>query len=62
MSGDSIALDFMTEQEVAEILATEFDALGVGVDLSAGTKEKNDYTVFVLGGRIGDCIHIIDYQ
>ena len=43
-------------------IATEFDALGVGVDLSAGVKEKNDYSVFVLGGRIGDKIHIIDYR
>ena len=25
-------------------------------------KEKNDYTVMVLGGRIGDKIHIIDYR
>jgi hypothetical protein len=25
-------------------------------------KEKNDYTVMVLGGRIGDQIHVIDYR
>ena len=43
-------------------IATEFDALGIGVDLSAGIKEKNDYTVMILGGRIGDQIHIIDYR
>lgn len=41
-------------------IATDFDTLGVGVDLSAGVREKNDYTVFVMGGRIGDKIHIID--
>jgi hypothetical protein len=41
-------------------IATEFDTLGVGVDLSAGVREKNDYTVFVMGGRVGDKIHIID--
>lgn len=41
-------------------IATEFDCLGVGVDLSAGVRERNDYTVMVLGGRIGDKIHIID--
>lgn len=41
-------------------IATDFDALGVGVDLSAGTKERNDYTVFVMGGRVGDKIHVID--
>ncbi len=55
-------LSLSPELLVKAEIATEFDALGVGVDLSAGTKEKNDYTVFVLGGRIGDCIHIIDYR
>ena len=35
-------------------------ALGVGVDLSAGVRERNDYTVFVMGGRVGDKIYIID--
>ncbi len=54
----SLAPELLVKAEIA----TEFDALGVGVDLSAGTKEKNDYTVFVLGGRIGDTIHIIDYR
>lgn len=41
-------------------IATQFDCVGVGVDLSAGVKEKNDYTVFVMGGRVGNKIHIID--
>jgi hypothetical protein len=41
-------------------IATQFDSLGVGVDLSAGVRERNDYTVFVLGGRVGDKIHVID--
>jgi hypothetical protein len=41
-------------------IATQFDTLGVGVDLSAGVRERNDYTVFVMGGRVGDKIHIID--
>jgi hypothetical protein len=41
-------------------IATQFDALGIGVDLSAGVRERNDYTVFVMGGRVGDKIHIID--
>ena len=54
----SLAPELIVKAEIA----TEFDALGVGVDLSAGIKEKNDYTVFVLGGRIGDVIHIIDYR
>jgi hypothetical protein len=41
-------------------ISTDFDALGIGVDLSAGVRERNDYTVMVLGGRIGSKIHIID--
>jgi hypothetical protein len=41
-------------------IPTQFDCLGVGVDLSAGIRERNDYTVFVMGGRVGDKIYIID--
>lgn len=54
----SLAPELIVKAEIA----TEFDTLGVGVDLSAGIKEKNDYTVMVLGGRIEDRIHIIDYR
>jgi len=54
----SLAPELIVKAEIS----TEFDSLGVGVDLSAGTKEKNDYTVMVLGGRIEDRIHIIDYR
>ena len=54
----SLAPELIVKAEIA----TEFDALGIGVDLSAGIKEKNDYTVMILGGRIGDRIHIIDYR
>ena len=54
----SLAPELIVKAEIS----TEFDTLGVGIDLSAGTKEKNDYTVMVLGGRIGDQIHVIDYR
>lgn len=54
----SLAPELIVKAEIA----TEFDTLGVGIDLSAGIKEKNDYTVMVLGGRIDDRIHIIDYR
>jgi hypothetical protein len=54
----SLAPELLVKAEIS----TEFDALGIGVDLSAGVKEKNDYTVMILGGRIGDQIHIIDYR
>ena len=55
-------LSLAPELIVKADIATEFDTLGIGVDLSAGTKEKNDYTVMILGGRIEDRIHIIDYR
>ena len=41
-------------------ISTEFESMGIGVDLSAGVREQNDFTVFVMGGRIGNKIHIID--
>jgi hypothetical protein len=54
----SLSPDLLIRSEIA----TEFDTIGIGVDLSSGLKEKNDYTVMTLGGRIGDKIHIIDYR
>ena len=39
-----------------------FDEIGVGIDLSSGLSEKNDYTVFILGGRDGDKAYIIDMR
>ena len=41
-------------------IETHFDSMGIGVDLSAGVREQNDYTVFVMGGRVNNKIHIID--
>ena len=52
----SISPDLLVKSKIP----TEFDTLGVGVDLSAGVKERNDYSVFVLGGRVGNKIYIID--
>lgn len=37
-----------------------FDEIGVGMDLSAGLGERNDYTVFMLAGRDGDKAYVID--
>ena len=52
---------FLPDLIVKGTISTEFDSLGVGVDLSAGVREQNDYTVFVMGGRVWkDKIHIID--
>ena len=36
---------------VRGMLPSRFECLVLGVDLSAGTKESNDYTAMVLGGR-----------
>lgn len=37
-----------------------YDRLIVGADLSCSLKERNDFTVFVLAGRIGNDYHILD--
>lgn len=39
-----------------------YDAIGVGIDLSAGLKERNDWTVFTLAGRLDDKCYVIDYR
>lgn len=41
-------------------LPKKFEILVLGVDLSAGTKESNDYTTMVLGGLADDKYYIID--
>jgi phage terminase large subunit-like protein len=37
-----------------------FDRIGLGIDLSSKTKERHDYTVMILGGRIGNKYYILD--
>lgn len=39
-----------------------YDMIGVGIDLSAGISERNDWTVFTLAGRLEDKCYIIDYR
>jgi phage terminase large subunit-like protein len=39
-----------------------FDQIGVGIDLSSGLRERNDYSVFMLGGRLDDKAYIIDQR
>jgi phage terminase large subunit-like protein len=39
-----------------------YDTVGVGIDLSAGMSERNDWTVFTLAGRVDDKIYVIDYR
>lgn len=38
----------------------EYEALVIGLDLSSKLKEKNDFTVFVLGGRKVNDYHLLD--
>ena len=39
-----------------------FDEIGVGIDFSSGLKERSDYTVFMLGGRVDDKAYVIDMR
>ena len=57
MSSDLVlSPDLIIKGEVA----TEFDSLAVGIDLSASKNETSDYTAFVLGGRLKDDYYIVD--
>lgn len=38
----------------------EYDVLVIGIDLSSSLKERADYTVFTLVGRIGNQYHVLD--
>ncbi|MFN6460840.1 MAG: hypothetical protein RMZ41_003205 [Nostoc sp. DedVER02] len=40
----------------------KFDSLCIGGDLSASLRERADYTVFVLGGRVGNQFYILDIR
>jgi hypothetical protein len=41
---------------------SSFDAVCVGIDLSSGLKERNDWTVFTLGGVEGDKVEVLDFR
>ena len=47
---------------VKDVVPEEYDCLGVGIDLSAGLSEKNDWTVFTLGGIKEGKIYLIDQR
>jgi hypothetical protein len=47
-------IDFPADWLKTGDLSNEYDALCVGIDLSSGLKERNDFTVFCLAGIIGD--------
>ena len=53
-----ISPDLFVQGEVPD----QYDTIGVGIDLSAGMGERNDYTVFTLAGRVDDKCYVIDYR
>lgn len=53
-----ISPDLFVRGEVPD----DYDSIGVGIDLSAGLGERNDWTVFTLAGRHDDKCYIIDYK
>lgn len=55
-------IDFPAEWLKHCDLGNEYDALCVGIDLSSGLKERNDWTVMTLGGVNGDRIEVIDFR
>ncbi len=53
-----ISPELIYKTEVPE----EYDCIGVGIDLSCGLKEKNDWTVMTLGGIKDGKIYLIDQR
>ena len=53
-----ISPDLIIRSEVPE----DYDCLGVGIDLSAGLSEKNDWTVMTLGGIKEGKVYLIDQR
>lgn len=55
-------IDFPEDWLKAGKLCESYDMLCVGVDLSSGLKERNDYTVMTLGGLIDDRVEFVDFR
>lgn len=53
-----VSPDLFVRGEVPDV----YDMVGVGIDLSAGMGERNDWTVFTLAGRVDDKCYVIDYR
>lgn len=60
VSEQSIDPDWIITGEIPDI--DEFDSLVLGLDLSSSIKERADYTVMILGGRLGNKFYIIDMR
>lgn len=55
-------IDFPADWLKLADLSSEYDSLCVGIDLSSGLKERNDWTVMTLAGINGDQVEIIDFR
>lgn len=55
-------IDFPADWLKPADLSSEYDSLCVGIDLSSGLKERNDWTVMTLAGINGDQVEIIDFR
>ena len=55
-------LGMSPELFVKDQIPDTFDQIGVSIDFSSGLRERNDYTVFMLGGRLDDKAYIIDMR
>ena len=58
----STELGISPELFVKTEVPDDYDTIGVGIDLSAGMSERNDWTVFTLAGRVDDKVYVIDYR
>lgn len=58
----SAELGISPELFIKSEVPDHYDTIGVGIDLSAGMSERNDWTVFTLAGRVDDKIYVIDYR
>ena len=55
-------IDFPRDWLKPAVLTEAYDALVVGIDLSSGLKERNDFTVMCMGGISGDQVEVIDFR
>jgi hypothetical protein len=55
-------IDFPADWLKPGDLSSEYDSLCVGIDLSSGLKERNDWTVMTLAGVNGDRVEVIDFR
>ena len=55
-------IDFPADWLKLGDLTSEYDGLCVGIDLSSGLRDRNDWTVMTLAGISGDKIEIIDFR